>query len=70
MSVQDLLAIVIVAGSAGYLFHKLVLQPMRSTSKASCGSGCGKCSSGQADSTNLGTREVMVTIGTRIKSDK
>ena len=71
MSFQDFLALALVAVSAGFLVQKTLWGPLRQASGKGCATGCGKCSTGYAESAKLGSRELMVTIGLdKISKDK
>ena len=70
MNIQDLLALAFVALSAAFLVQKTVWGPLRQASGKGCATGCGKCSSGDAQSAKLGQREPLVSIGTRLDSGK
>lgn len=71
MSFQDFLALALVAVSAGFLVQKTLWGPLRQASGKGCATGCGKCSTGDAESAKLGSREVMVTLRLdKISKDK
>lgn len=70
MSFQDLLALALVAVSAGFLVQKTLWGPLRQATGNGCATGCGKCSSRDAQSNKLGQREPLVNIGLRPDSAK